>query len=62
MVVIKNNTQVKQTNEPLNNEEGIENLVLKYQLQNQPPVIIEQDDCNCCIFLPLIDKKEGVAV
>jgi len=62
MIVIKNNTQVKQTNEPVSNEEGIENLVLKYQLLNQPPVIIEQDDCNCCIFLPLIDKKEEVTV
>jgi len=62
MIVIKNNTQVKQTTEPPGNEEAIENLVRKYQLLNQPPVTIEQDDCNCCIFLPLISKKEEVAL
>jgi hypothetical protein len=39
MIVIKNNTQAKQTNEPASNEEGIENLVLKYQLLNQPPLL-----------------------
>ncbi|HTD94108.1 MAG TPA: hypothetical protein VK644_09865, partial [Chitinophagaceae bacterium] len=59
---ISNNVQRKTLTEALEYEAGLDNLVKKYQLMNQPAVDIIELDGERCIILPLITKAGEVVV
>ncbi len=61
-LTIRNNIIPKMTTEPSENTPGLDNLVKKYRLLNQPEVAIEVKNQWRSICLPLIDKKEEAAV
>ncbi|MBI1342206.1 MAG: hypothetical protein GC171_04625 [Terrimonas sp.] len=55
-----NNVQPKKVADTTDLEAGLDNLVKKYQLLNQPEVLIEDSDDKRCITLPLIFNQEEV--
>jgi LytS/YehU family sensor histidine kinase len=57
-LVIENNQQLKQTNDSANYEEGLDNLVNKFQLLNQQKVEILETEAERKVFLPLILSQE----
>lgn len=61
-IVITNNVQRKMMTEVVEYEAGLDNLVKKYQLMNEAAVSIREEASEREIRLPLIDKKEEVAV
>ncbi|HTN06979.1 sensor histidine kinase [Agriterribacter sp.] len=61
MLEIKNNVQPKKITAEMNHEAGLDNLVHKYRLLAQLPVIIEETPAERNIKLPLIIKKTEVA-
>jgi sensor histidine kinase YesM len=58
MLVIENNQQLKQASDSADYEEGLDNLVNKYQLLNQKKVEILETDSQRKILLPLILSQE----
>ncbi len=60
-IAIANNVQPRAVPENPDAEKGLENLVRKYELLNQPPVIIAGNLTERIIRLPLV-RKEEVAV
>jgi two-component system, LytTR family, sensor kinase len=61
-ICVSYNRQAKSLTEPMGYDQELDNLVKKYTLLNQPPVIIEERETDCCVFLPLITNEEEVAV
>ena len=59
-LVVKNNIQQKILSEEFIEEEGLDNLVNKYRLLNQPQVIIRDASSERTITIPLIIEKEEV--
>ncbi|MBN8857612.1 MAG: sensor histidine kinase [Sphingobacteriales bacterium] len=59
-LVVKNNIQQKILSEEFIEEEGLDNLVNKYRLLNQPQVIIRDASSERTIIIPLIPEKEEV--
>jgi two-component system LytT family sensor kinase len=57
-LIIQNNQQLKQTIDAADYEEGLDNLVKKYQLLNQPDVEILETATDRRIILPLISSQE----
>jgi hypothetical protein len=47
--------------EPFDYEAGVDNLVKKYQLMNQPPIEIKEEEGLRKIRLPFINQTEEVA-
>lgn len=58
MITVCNTIQPKSISGEADTESGLDNLVKKYQLLNQSKVIIEDNDRQRCIRIPLILKKE----
>ena len=56
-IVVSNNVQRKVMTEIVDYEAGLDNLVKKYQLMNQPPVEITEEAQYRKIRLPLIENK-----
>lgn len=61
-IIITNNVQRKVMTEIVEYEAGLDNLVKRYQLMNQPPVKIEEEATVRRIRLPLIRQTEEVMV
>ncbi|MGN6292466.1 MAG: sensor histidine kinase [Chitinophagaceae bacterium] len=61
-IIITNNVQRKVMTEIVEYEAGLDNLVKRYQLMNQPPVKIEEEATVRRIRLPLIRQTEEVIV
>ncbi len=61
-IVIKNNVQPKTVTDVLDFETGLDNLVRKYELLNQPAVIIDDCEKQRIIRLTLLTKTKEVAV
>lgn len=61
-ITITNNVQRKVMTEIVEYEAGLDNLVKRYQLMNQPPVKIEEEATVRRIRLPLIRQTEEVIV
>lgn len=59
-IIITNNVQRKVMTEIVEYEAGLDNLVKRYQLMNQPPVKIEEEASLRRIRLPLIIQTEEV--
>ena len=59
-IIIKNNIQYKTVTDVLDFETGLDNLVRKYELLNQPPVNIEDFTNYRIIRLALLTKKAEV--
>lgn len=60
-LIIKNNVQPKMLSDSMDFETGLDNLVKKYQLLNRPAVVIESNDKERVIRLPLItSQREAV--
>ena len=59
-LIIENSLQPKQTRDTVDYEEGLDNLVNKYQLLNQLAVEITETKTERKIILPLISSQEGV--
>lgn len=57
-LIIENNQQLKQTNDSADYEEGLDNLVNKYQLLNQQKVEIVETAGQRKVVLPLISSPE----
>ncbi|MGC4035297.1 MAG: histidine kinase [Chitinophagaceae bacterium] len=57
-LIIENNQQQKQVKEATDYEEGLDNLVNKYQLLNQRKVEIDESDGERRVMLPLISSWE----
>ncbi|MFN4316314.1 MAG: sensor histidine kinase [Chitinophagaceae bacterium] len=57
-LVVTNNMQRKMITETVDYEAGLDNLVKKYQLLNQPPVDIREEASERRIRLPLIESQE----
>ena len=60
-VVVRNNRKPKTISNAIDFEAGLDNLVTKYRLLSAADVVIQDEDSQRSIFLPLIDKK-GVLV
>ncbi|MCW3118526.1 MAG: hypothetical protein JWM28_2608 [Chitinophagaceae bacterium] len=60
-LVIENSLQPKQTQGTVDYEEGLDNLIDKYQLLNQLRVEIIETKTDRKIILPLINSQEGVS-
>lgn len=60
MITVYNNLQPKIVTKTIDHEAGIDNLVNKYRLLNDSEVIIEENQNERIICLPLIYKKEEV--
>ena len=60
-LVVSNNIQRKLMTEPFDYEAGVDNLVKKYQLMNQPPIEIKEEEGLRKIRLPFITQTEEVA-
>ncbi|TMI64349.1 MAG: hypothetical protein E6H07_00075 [Bacteroidetes bacterium] len=61
-ICVSYNRQAKALTEPMGYDQELDNLVKKYTLLNQPAVVIEEREDECCIYLPLITQEEEVAV
>lgn len=61
-LVVSNNLQPKVVTEHADHEKAVDNLVSKYKLLNQPPIIIKEEKNARSIFIPLISQKEEVAI
>lgn len=61
-IVVKNNIQPKVLTEAMDFESGLDNLVTKYRLMNQPPIIINENAKERIIRIPLIARKEEVVL
>ena len=61
-LVVTNNIQRKVVTEPMDYEAGLDNLVKKYQLLNQPPVEIREEEGERRVRLPLMPDKEEVTL
>ena len=61
-LVIRNNVQAKIITEAMDYESGLDNLVNKYRLLNHTSIVIEENDRERIIRLPLITKNEKVAL
>lgn len=61
-IIVKNNVQRKILTETGDQESGLDNLIKKYQLMSEQPVEIKENGNERLIVLPLISKKEEVAV
>ena len=61
-LVIRNNVQAKIITEAMDYESGLDNLVNKYRLLNHTSIVIEEQDTERIIRLPLIIKNEKVAL
>ncbi len=59
-LVVMNNVQPKVVTEEIDLEAELDNLVNKYQLLNQPPVVIQEGKTERIIRVPLINQKEEV--
>lgn len=57
LLLVSHNIQPKKVSAALDFETGLDNVVLKYRLLNQPPVLIEDCIEGRCIKLPLIRGK-----
>lgn len=60
MLEVRCNVQQKIVTHHINNEEGLDNLIKKYKLLNQPSVIINDSSIERSIKVPLIVKQEEV--
>lgn len=54
------NVQQKIVTHHINHEEGLDNLIKKYKLLNQPPVVITDSGAERRFSVPLIEKQEEV--
>lgn len=61
-IVVKNNIQPKTVTGSLDKEAGLDNLVAKYYLLNHTAIDISDSSGERIICVPLINKKEEVAV
>jgi LytS/YehU family sensor histidine kinase len=61
-IAIGNNVQPRTVPENPDAEKGLDNLVRKYELLNQPPVTILGNSTERIVRLPLVTRKEEVAV
>lgn len=61
-ILVKNNIQPKVVTEEMDYEGELDNLLRKYELLNQPRVVIKDSNTERSIRLPLISKKEEVIV
>jgi two-component system LytT family sensor kinase len=61
-IVVRNNVQPRLVAEPSDCEAGLDNLVRKYELLNQPRVIINDCKTERSVHIPLISKEQEVAV
>ncbi len=59
-LVVINNLQPKVVTEFSDHENAVDNLVNKFKLLNQPPVIIKEEEKERRIYIPLINLKEEV--
>ncbi len=59
-IIVTNDVQRKVMTEAVDHEAGLDNLVKKYQLMNQPAVEIRESGQKRQIILPLIGKEEEV--
>jgi len=57
-IVVRNNVQPKIISEDRDIESGIDNLVTRYSLLHQSTIVIEDNDHERVIQLPLFDHKE----
>lgn len=60
-LVVENNVQTKTTS-VRSNKLGLNNIFAKYQLLNQPPVIVNHTDAIFQVILPLIANTEQVGI
>ena len=61
-IIIKNNIQPKIVTDAVDFDRDLDNLVRKYELLNQPPVVIEERENHRSIYLSLITKKAEVLI
>ncbi|HEX6181773.1 MAG TPA: histidine kinase [Chitinophagaceae bacterium] len=61
-LVVSNNLQPKVVTEYADHEKAVDNLVSKYKVLNQPPVIIQEEKTERRIYIPLIAQKEEVMI
>lgn len=61
VLIVRNNVQPKVVTEMIDAEVELDNLVNKYQLLNQAPVVIDEGKTERTIRVPLINQKEEVA-
>jgi two-component system, LytTR family, sensor kinase len=61
-LVVSNNLQPKVVTEFADNDKAVDNLVSKYRLLNQPPVVIKEEKSERRIYIPLIDRKEEAVI
>jgi len=59
-IAIANNVQPRAVPETHDAQSGLDNLVKKYELLNQPPVRVNGNDKERIIRLPLVLKEEGM--
>ncbi len=59
-LIVRNNIQPKVVTEVIDAEAELDNLINKYQLLNQPQVLIEEGKKERTIRIPLINEKEEV--
>ena len=61
-ITVKNNIQPKVLTESMDFESGLDNLVTKYRLLNQPAINIDENLHERVISIPLIARKEEVVI
>ncbi|MGB8195066.1 MAG: histidine kinase [Chitinophagaceae bacterium] len=61
-IVVSNNIQPRVVTETVDHEGGLDNLVRKYELLNQPKVIITEGKAERSIRVPLIPREKEVAI
>lgn len=59
-VAIRYNKQIRTRSLIEGVDKELDNLIKKYALLNQPPVRFEEDNDQCCCYLPLLEQKEEV--
>ncbi|WP_052272792.1 sensor histidine kinase [Flavihumibacter solisilvae] len=57
-LVIENSVHRKIRRDNIDYEEGLDNLIDKYKLLNEPKIMIEESDAERKIIIPLIESKE----
>jgi two-component system LytT family sensor kinase len=62
VIIVRNNIQPKMLTEAMDFESGLDNLVTKYRLMNQPPIVIKEYEKERIIRIPLIAEKEEVVL
>jgi hypothetical protein len=62
VITVRNNIQPKMLTEAMDFESGLDNLVTKYRLMNQPPIVIAEYEKERIIRIPLITEKEEVVL